>query len=81
MLAADDPAKFVAAVEMTTLFNVNLTTKLAVQYSLWGGTVMNLRTERHHGVSSHSFLCFVDVFVDVFVFVMLLYLCLVCAVV
>ncbi|PSC71176.1 acyl-coenzyme A oxidase peroxisomal [Micractinium conductrix] len=42
-----DQAKYFYLSELLALVDLSLTIKLGVQYSLWGGSVVNLGTERH----------------------------------
>jgi len=44
----DDPAAFVAAFETLAMFDVSLLVKFGVQFGLWGGSVQQLGTEKHH---------------------------------
>ncbi|KAL4859226.1 Acyl-coenzyme A oxidase [Chlorella vulgaris] len=44
---ARDHAKYFYLAELLSLVDLSLTVKLGVQYSLWGGSVINLGTERH----------------------------------
>ena len=43
-----DLASFFASFEMLAYHNLSLTIKFGVQYGLFGGSVMNLGTEKHH---------------------------------
>ncbi|MFQ6645143.1 hypothetical protein Gotur_019133 [Gossypium turneri] len=43
----DDPAKYFAITEAIGSIDVSLGIKLGVQFSLWGGSVLNLGTEKH----------------------------------
>ncbi|KAL3157409.1 hypothetical protein ABBQ32_011884 [Trebouxia sp. C0010 RCD-2024] len=42
-----DYKKYFYMAELLALVDLSLTVKMGVQYSLWGGSVMNLGTERH----------------------------------
>ncbi|KAL4429343.1 hypothetical protein ABPG77_005117 [Micractinium sp. CCAP 211/92] len=42
-----DISKYFYLAELLSLVDLSLTVKLGVQYSLWGGSVLNLGTERH----------------------------------
>lgn len=44
---ARDPKRYFYLAEMMALVDLSLTIKLGVQFSLWGGSVINLGTERH----------------------------------
>jgi len=44
---ADDPAKYFAVVEAVGSVDMSLGIKMGVQYSLWGGSVLNLGTKKH----------------------------------
>lgn len=44
----DNASEFFAFFEMMGFFEHSLALKFAVQYSLWGSTLLNLGTERHH---------------------------------
>ncbi|KAG5529420.1 hypothetical protein RHGRI_029971 [Rhododendron griersonianum] len=44
---ADDPAMYFAVAEAVGSVDMSLGTKMAVQYSLWGGSVLNLGTKKH----------------------------------
>ena len=46
-LFAKDFKKYFLMAEYLSLVDLSLTVKLGVQYSLWGGSVVNLGTERH----------------------------------
>ncbi|KAK2079868.1 hypothetical protein QBZ16_002263 [Prototheca wickerhamii] len=46
-LLVSDPAKYFYLGELLALVDLSLTIKTGVQYSLWGGSVVNLGTERH----------------------------------
>ncbi|KAJ7569225.1 hypothetical protein O6H91_01G067700 [Diphasiastrum complanatum] len=43
----EEPAKYFAVAEAVGTVDISLGIKLGVQFSLWGGTVMNLGTKRH----------------------------------
>ncbi|KAL1215478.1 Acyl-coenzyme A oxidase 2, peroxisomal [Cardamine amara subsp. amara] len=43
----EDPAKYFAIVEAVGSVDMSLGIKLGVQYSLWGGSVINLGTKKH----------------------------------
>ncbi|KAE8718540.1 Acyl-coenzyme A oxidase 2, peroxisomal [Hibiscus syriacus] len=43
----DDPAKYFAITEAVGSVDVSLGIKLGVQFSLWGGSVLNLGTKKH----------------------------------
>ncbi|XVF15156.1 hypothetical protein REPUB_Repub09cG0125800 [Reevesia pubescens] len=43
----DDPAKYFAITEAVGSVDISLGIKLGVQYSLWGGSVVNLGTKKH----------------------------------
>ncbi|KAE8696238.1 Acyl-coenzyme A oxidase 2, peroxisomal [Hibiscus syriacus] len=43
----DDPAKYFAITEAVGSIDVSLGIKLGVQFSLWGGSVLNLGTKKH----------------------------------
>ncbi|MDH3734754.1 MAG: acyl-CoA dehydrogenase family protein [Gemmatimonadota bacterium] len=43
-----DPGGFVAAFETLALFDISLLTKFGVQFGLFGGSVLQLGTRRHH---------------------------------
>ncbi|XP_059433640.1 acyl-coenzyme A oxidase, peroxisomal [Corylus avellana] len=44
---AEDPAKYFAILEAVGSVDMSLGIKMGVQYSLWGGTVLNLGTKKH----------------------------------
>ncbi|KAJ8765449.1 hypothetical protein K2173_014571 [Erythroxylum novogranatense] len=44
---AEDPSKYFAIVEAAGAFDMSLGIKMGVQYSLWGGSVLNLGTKKH----------------------------------
>jgi acyl-CoA oxidase len=44
---ADDPAKYFAILEAVGGADISLGIKMGVQYSLWGGSVINLGTKKH----------------------------------
>ncbi|CAN1224896.1 Acyl-coenzyme A oxidase, peroxisomal [Linum perenne] len=44
---ADDPAKYFAILEAVGSVDMSLGIKMGVQYSLWGGSVLNLGTKKH----------------------------------
>ncbi|EPS69661.1 hypothetical protein M569_05102, partial [Genlisea aurea] len=44
---AEDPAKYFAIVEAVGSVDMSLGIKMGVQYSLWGGSVINLGTKKH----------------------------------
>ncbi|CAF2088099.1 hypothetical protein BRARA_F02383 [Brassica rapa] len=44
---ADDPEKYFAIMEAVGSVDMSLGIKLGVQYSLWGGSVINLGTKKH----------------------------------
>lgn len=46
-LLVSDPAKYFYLGELLALVDLSLTIKTGVQYSLWGGSVVNLGSERH----------------------------------
>ncbi|KAF8019074.1 hypothetical protein BT93_H3827 [Corymbia citriodora subsp. variegata] len=43
----EDPEKYLAIVEAAGSVDISLGIKMGVQYSLWGGSVINLGTKRH----------------------------------
>jgi len=43
-----DPAAFVAAFETLALFDISLLVKFGVQFGLWGGSIQQLGTLKHH---------------------------------
>ncbi|MED6122549.1 Acyl-coenzyme A oxidase 2, peroxisomal [Stylosanthes scabra] len=43
----DDPAKYFAILEAVGSIDMSLGIKMGVQYSLWGGSVINLGTKKH----------------------------------
>ncbi|KAF5749818.1 acyl-coenzyme A oxidase 2 peroxisomal [Tripterygium wilfordii] len=43
----EDPAKYFAIAEAVGSVDISLAIKLGVQYSLWGGSVLNLGTKKH----------------------------------
>ncbi|KAJ7539350.1 hypothetical protein O6H91_11G088400 [Diphasiastrum complanatum] len=43
-----EPGKYFAVTEAVGLVDLSLGIKLGVQFSLWGGSVMNLGTKKHH---------------------------------
>lgn len=43
----EDPARYFAVMEAVGFIDVSLGIKLGVQYSLWGGSVVNLGTQKH----------------------------------
>lgn len=43
----EDPAKYFAILEAVGSVDVSLAIKMGVQYSLWGGSVLNLGTKKH----------------------------------
>ncbi|GAA0147593.1 oxidoreductase [Lithospermum erythrorhizon] len=43
----EDPAKYFAVVEAVGSVDMSLGIKMGVQYSLWGGSVLNLGTKKH----------------------------------
>ncbi|XP_022136505.1 acyl-coenzyme A oxidase, peroxisomal [Momordica charantia] len=43
----DDPAKYFAIMEAVGSIDVSLAIKMGVQFSLWGGSVLNLGTKKH----------------------------------
>ncbi|GAB4847302.1 Acyl-coenzyme A oxidase 2, peroxisomal [Ancistrocladus abbreviatus] len=43
----DDPAKYFAILEAVGSVDISLGIKMGVQYSLWGGSVINLGTKKH----------------------------------
>ncbi|CAN0919493.1 Acyl-coenzyme A oxidase 2, peroxisomal [Linum grandiflorum] len=43
----DDPAKYFAILEAVGSVDMSLGIKMGVQYSLWGGSVLNLGTKKH----------------------------------
>ncbi|KAL0917517.1 hypothetical protein M5K25_012583 [Dendrobium thyrsiflorum] len=45
--AIEDPSVYFAIVEAAGGIDISLAVKLGVQYSLWGGSVMNLGTKKH----------------------------------
>eukprot|EP01127_Copromyxa_protea_P008791 TRINITY_DN2022_c0_g1_i1.p1 TRINITY_DN2022_c0_g1~~TRINITY_DN2022_c0_g1_i1.p1 ORF type:complete len:655 (-),score=138.33 TRINITY_DN2022_c0_g1_i1:23-1987(-) len=45
----DDPLKIFAAHELMSVVDYSATTKMTVQFNLFGGTVLKLGTDRHHG--------------------------------
>ncbi|KAI4385371.1 hypothetical protein MLD38_003407 [Melastoma candidum] len=45
--ALEDPEKYFAIMEAVGSMNISLGNKMDVQYSLWGGSVINLGTKRH----------------------------------
>ncbi|KAJ8619165.1 hypothetical protein MRB53_015351 [Persea americana] len=45
--ALEDPGKYFAIMEAAGSVDVSLGVKMGVQYSLWGGSVMNLGTKKH----------------------------------
>lgn len=44
---AKDIKKYFYLAELLALVDLSLTVKMGVQYSLWGGSVLNLGTEKH----------------------------------
>ncbi|KAL5204115.1 hypothetical protein ABZP36_008986 [Zizania latifolia] len=46
-LMASDPAEYFAVMEAAGGVDISLGVKLGVQYSLWGGSVINLGTKKH----------------------------------
>lgn len=44
-----DPLKIFAAHELLAVVDYSATTKMTVQFNLFGGTVLKLGTEKHHG--------------------------------
>ncbi|KAK3011247.1 hypothetical protein RJ639_010702 [Escallonia herrerae] len=44
---ADDPSKYFAIAEAVGSVDMSLGIKMGVQYSLWGGSVINLGTKKH----------------------------------
>jgi acyl-CoA oxidase len=44
---ADDPEKYFAIMEAVGSVDMSLGIKMGVQYSLWGGSVINLGTKKH----------------------------------
>jgi acyl-CoA oxidase len=44
---SEDPSKFFAISEAVGSIDVSLAIKMGVQYGLWGGSVMNLGTQKH----------------------------------
>ncbi|CAO2144704.1 unnamed protein product [Urochloa humidicola] len=46
-LMANDPAEYFAVMEAVGGADISLGVKLGVQYSLWGGSVINLGTKKH----------------------------------
>ncbi|KAF8673246.1 hypothetical protein HU200_048798 [Digitaria exilis] len=46
-LMANDPAEYFAVMEAAGGADISLGVKLGVQYSLWGGSVINLGTKKH----------------------------------
>ncbi|KAK9272966.1 hypothetical protein L1049_003346 [Liquidambar formosana] len=44
---AEDPEKYFAVLEAVGSIDMSLGIKMGVQYSLWGGTVLNLGTKKH----------------------------------
>eukprot|EP01126_Amoeba_proteus_P024414 TRINITY_DN2460_c0_g1_i16.p1 TRINITY_DN2460_c0_g1~~TRINITY_DN2460_c0_g1_i16.p1 ORF type:complete len:610 (-),score=145.67 TRINITY_DN2460_c0_g1_i16:255-2084(-) len=44
-----DPKRIFAAHELLAVIDYSATTKMTVQFNLFGGTVLKLGTERHHG--------------------------------
>lgn len=46
-LLSEDPAKYFALTEAVGHVDLSLAIKLGVQYSLWGGSVINLGTQKH----------------------------------
>ncbi|KDD71315.1 hypothetical protein H632_c5310p0, partial [Helicosporidium sp. ATCC 50920] len=45
---ARSPKQYMYQGELLALVDLSLVIKMGVQYSLWGGSVLNLGTERHH---------------------------------
>jgi hypothetical protein len=45
----NDPLKIFAAHELLAVVDYSATTKMTVQFNLFGGTVLKLGTEKHHG--------------------------------
>ncbi|CAN6438840.1 unnamed protein product [Victoria cruziana] len=46
-LISDDPAQYFAVMEAAGAVDMSLGVKFGVQYSLWGGSVINLGTKKH----------------------------------
>lgn len=46
-LLASDPRRYFYLGELMSLVDLSLTVKMGVQYSLWGGSVLNLGSEEH----------------------------------
>lgn len=46
-LLSEDPAKYFALTEAAGHIDLSLAIKLGVQYSLWGGSIINLGTKKH----------------------------------
>ncbi|KAJ7956848.1 Acyl-coenzyme A oxidase [Quillaja saponaria] len=44
---SEDPAKYFAILEAVGSVDMSLGIKMGVQYSLWGGTILNLGTKKH----------------------------------
>eukprot|EP01133_Synstelium_polycarpum_P006249 gene6249-7245_t len=44
----DNPSKFLAWFETVSLCDMSVALKFAVQYNLWGGTILFLGTKKHH---------------------------------
>ncbi len=44
----NNPLKIFAAHELSSIIDPAMTTKMTVQFNLFGGTVLKLGTERHH---------------------------------
>ena len=48
MVSRKDPRRIFAAHELTAIIDPSMTTKMTVQFNLFGGTVLKLGTARHH---------------------------------
>ena len=57
----NNPLKIFAAHELASIVDPAMSTKMTVQFNLFGGTVLKLGTDRHHG----SFLKCIDTLKDV----------------
>lgn len=57
----NNPLKIFACHELASIVDPAMSTKMTVQFNLFGGTVLKLGTERHHG----TFLKNIDSLTDV----------------
>ena len=71
----NNPLKIFAAHELSAIVDPAMTTKMTVQFNLFGGTVLKLGTERHHEklLAGESVVCIQYVFCTFHLHIMLLH--------